>query len=126
MPITFDIDEAAGIVVMTMKGAITRDDMIGYFTAVAADPRFRDTMGRLVFSDEATGYPPSAEVSELVTLMRRRTAANPPRYALVVTTPLAIGMANMFMGQSGLGSRYEIFADPETARAWLLGDGATP
>lgn len=123
MPMTYEIDEAAGIVTLTMTGTVTRDDMIGYFGALAVDPRFRDTMGRLVFADGATAYPPSSEVAELVDRMRRRTAANPPRYAVVASSPLAIGMANMFMGQSGLGSRYEIFSDPEAARTWLLRSG---
>jgi hypothetical protein len=119
MPIEYDIDPTAGILVQTLKGKLTASDFLGFFTAIKADARFREDLRRLVITTDATAYPPPEDVTVILEPFRRRMATYRPFFAVVASTPLGVGMANMFMGQSGLTDRMQVFGTRADAEAWL-------
>ncbi|MEO5566905.1 MAG: hypothetical protein ABIR92_00340 [Gemmatimonadaceae bacterium] len=106
-----------------MSGAVTFDDCARYFRATASDPAFLNDLDRLIVATDASTFPSSAEVSDIAQQIRQRTAHESVRFAVVVNGPLAVGMANMFLIQAGLGDRYELFADEASATDWLLKRG---
>ena len=46
---------------------------------------------------------------------------SPPKRRPGATTPLAIGITSMFMGNAGLGENYQVFDTEAKARLWLGG-----
>lgn len=120
MPVSYAVDRAARIAIVTMSGAVTFDDCAAYFRATANDPEFSNDLDRIIVATDASAFPTSAEVSDIAQHIRQRTVDPALRFAVVVNTPLAIGMANMFLIQAGLGERYELFADTAAATDWLM------
>ncbi len=120
MPVSYAIDKPSRIVVVTMSGAVTFDDCARYFRATASDPGFSNDLDRLIDAADASAFPSSTEVSDIAQHIRQRTAQQSVRFAVVVKGPLAVGMANMFLIQAGLGDRFELFADKASATDWLL------
>jgi hypothetical protein len=119
VPLTYEIDERAGLITLTLSGEIVAADIAGYVAASRRDPRFRPGLNRLVVSDGVTGFPNLAGVRE-ITRRTGTTPAEPPhRIAAVATGPLDRGMIAMFFGRWGLGDRYELFESVAKAREWL-------
>ena len=119
MPIDYHIDEAQGIIVTNLHGDLTREDFLEFFAASARDPRFSPSLSRLVNATGARSFPASHEVAPVARLMRERTNEG-ARFAIVADSPLAIGMANMFMGLAGLSDCFELFSDRTAAMNWLI------
>jgi hypothetical protein len=119
LPIQYDFDEEAGILVLSLDGHLTRDDFRGFFSSSAQDPRFRPQMPRLVITTGALSFPPSTEVPPVARMMRERTNDGTAKFAIVASSPLSVGMANMFMGLAGMSDSYELFSCPVAARNWL-------
>ena len=119
MPIHYDFDENARILIARMEGHLTQDEFIEYFTASSQDPRFTPCMGRLINLARALSFPASAEIPPVLKLMRERTTMGVAKFAIIAESPLSIGMANMFMGQAGLSDSFELFSDQVSALRWL-------
>jgi hypothetical protein len=117
MPIDYEID--ADIITVRMHGRVTSPEFANYLSASAADPRYRAELPRLVILDDGVEFPPSREIIEFATKTPERMMGAGVRFACVARTPLAIGIASMFMGHAGLGDNYHVFEDEETARQWL-------
>ena len=122
---SYELDLPHGLTVITMTGDVTTADFQAYFRDTQEDPDFRVDRHRLVLAQRATSFPPSEEIHAISAEIRKRTAQNESRFAIVVDTPLVVGMANMILAQAGLIERYETFADEAAARAWIK-TGATP
>ena len=117
VPINYDIDD--GILVIQLRGQVTSKDFADYLEASAADERYRTDLPRLVvMADDAT-FPPSAEIIAHAGRMPARQLAPNVKFACVATSPLAIGISSMFMGNAGLGANYQLFDDVARAREWL-------
>jgi hypothetical protein len=119
MPITYEIDRAGELAIVRVTGDVTTEEFQGYFKASRENPDFNPTFDRLVIATDVTSFPSAPEVSALAPEIRRRTSARTVRFAIVADSPLAVGMVNMYLGQSGLSDRYETFADEASARTWL-------
>jgi hypothetical protein len=119
MPISYEIDRAAELAIVRVTGDVTTQEFQKYFKASREHPDFDATFDRLVIATGITSFPAANEVSALAPEIRRRTSERTVRFAVVADSPLAIGMVNMYLGQSGLSDRYETFSDAASAREWL-------
>lgn len=119
MTIAYDIDAGAGIVVVTMSGRVTKDEVLSYIDATKKDPRFRPDLHRLSLATDVEAFPPSSEIRGIAIQMSERSAAG-ARFAVVADTPLAIGMTNMLFGLAGMLDRVRTFPDRTSAVRWLL------
>jgi hypothetical protein len=117
MPIDYDID--AGVIVVRMHGQVASAEFASYLAVSSADPRYRSDMPRLVVIDDDTSFPPSREIIEFAGKSSQRMLTPDVRFACVARTPLAVGIASMYMGHAGLGDKYQVFADEQSAREWL-------
>jgi hypothetical protein len=117
VPIDYDIDD--GVIVVRMHGRVTSQEFAAYLAETATDPRYRAELPRLVTLEEGATFPPSAEIIQFAAKTPQRKLGPAVRFACVARTPLAIGLASMFMGNAGLGDNYQLFSDEITARAWL-------
>jgi ArsR family transcriptional regulator len=111
MPIDYEIE--SGIIEVHMHGKVTSQEFARYLNATAEDPRYRSDLRRLItIADDAT-FPPSAEIIQYATKMPARQLAPTVRFACVGRSPLAAGIASMFMGNAGLGDNYtHALSDP--------------
>ena len=117
MPIKYDIDD--GLIVVLIHGAVTPEDFYGYIAASGADPRYDADMSRVIeIADDAT-FPSSIEIIAGAAKTSDRTRMSRARFAYVARTPIAKGIASMFMGNAGLGERFQIFESVAEAKAWL-------
>ncbi len=117
MAIDFDI--TGGVIVLRVHGVLSREEGAAYLSASEHDPRYRPDMPRLIVIADDTTFPSSAEIIHLAGQMPQRKLGPGVRLACVARTPLAIGIAAMFMGNAGLGDNYQLFDDETTAREWL-------
>ena len=117
MPIDYDID--AGILEIRITGRLTSQEFGAYLIASIADARYRGDLQRLVLiADDAT-FPTSAEIISYAARTPSRQIPSTVKFACVATSPLAIGITSMFMGNAGLGASYQMFEDAAKAREWL-------
>jgi hypothetical protein len=119
MPITYEIDQAAEIAVVRLSGDVTGTEFERYFKDTRENPRFSMSLKRIIITLGVTSFPSSSEVASLAMEIRRRTTDRSVRFAVVADSPLAIGIANMLLGQAGMADRYTTFSDEASARAWL-------
>ena len=132
MPIAYDIDPKVGLLTLVFEGNVTVAELDDYFHRSKLDPRFTNTLLRLIVASNLTSFPRADELMPRGAVVRDRVENTTPRFAVVATTPLAIGLASMFAGIVGLTDYVELFADRETAVRWLLSGepgsrgGATP
>ena len=117
MPIDYDIED--GVIRVRMHGRVTSAEFASYLSATATDPRYRAELPRLVILDDGVDFPPSREIIDYASKTPERMMGSGVRFACVARTPLAIGIASMFMGHAGLGDNYHVFEDEELARQWL-------
>lgn len=117
MPIQYEIE--GGVIVVEMRGRITTQEFVSYLTETASDPRYRTDLSRLVLIRDAATFPTSSEIVAAAGQMPSRGLPANVRFACVATSPLAVGIASMFMGNAGLSSNYQLFDDEASARDWL-------
>lgn len=120
MPITYDIDPKVGLLTVVFEGNVTVAELDDYFQRSKLDPRFTNTLLRLIVASNLTSFPRADELMPRSVVVRDRVENTRPRFAVVATTPLAIGLASMFAGLVGLTEYVEQFADRESAVRWLL------
>jgi hypothetical protein len=118
LPIQYEI--ADGIIVVTMSGQVTSAEFAGYLTATSTDPQYRSDLPRLVILSDDVAFPPSREIIQYASKTPERMLGPDIRFACVARTPLAVGIASMFMGHAGLGNNYQVFDNESAAREWLL------
>jgi hypothetical protein len=118
VPIAYDID--AGILTIRIQGKLTSQEFGAYLIASVADPRYRSDLPRLVLIGDDATFPTSAEIIAYAARTPSRQIPPTVKFACVATTPLAIGITSMFMGNAGLGGNYQMFEDAATAKEWLL------
>ena len=116
----YSIDASAGLVRLDYQKAPTFDEWAAVMRAVFQDPAYRP--GFAFLSDHRGLEPPTTEyvrsVAEFVTIHREKLTGS--RWAVVVGSPAAYGMARM--GQTlaeGFGGEAAIFTDADAADAWL-------
>jgi hypothetical protein len=117
MPVNYSID--SGVIVVEMKGRVTASEFLAYLQGTDADPAYRPGMPRLVLIDPEVDFPSSPEIVAQARNVSQRALPKDVRFACVATSPLAIGIASMFMGNAGLSENYRIFFGIDDARRWV-------
>jgi hypothetical protein len=117
MPIQYEIEQ--GVLVVELHGRITSEEFVRYLTTSATDPRYRCDLSRLVLIRDAASFPSSTEIVAAAGQLQARGLPANVRFACVATSPLAIGIASMFMGNAGLTNNFQLFDDEGAARTWL-------
>jgi hypothetical protein len=125
MPLTYRIDESAGLITLTLSGKVTAADITDYQAASRKDPSFQPGMHRLVVASGIESFPDLPAVREITKRTQPPLAGPTPRIAAVADTPLGLAMIAMFFGHWGLANKYRLFDDVQSALTWLQSDVAT-
>src|SRR5262245_10601393 len=122
MPISYQIDEARGLILTTASGTLTDSDILQLKARLLADPRWKPGMREL--SDVRTIDRLEVTAGGVAQMALRdesdAAALASYRLAIVVSHQLVYGMARMyqlFTEQSVPNVR--VFRDMEDARNWL-------
>jgi hypothetical protein len=124
MASTYEIDPAHQIVIVTMTGEITDEDLLEIHDCLRSDKTLQPDFALLIDLREAKGTKiTSAGVRALASLPL--VLAPESRRAVVVPSGLGFGMARMYglwRGEEAGGLR--AFRDFDEARDWLASDEA--
>lgn len=117
MGASYRLDADRRLVLTTLAGVVTEDDLDGLENTMSKDPAFDPTWPVLV---NATHLDPAAISAEG---LRYRAAQVRPlhhRVAVVAPADVVFGLARMFqMLTEGNGNQIEVFRTPREALAWL-------
>ena len=119
VPISYEIDQKARLITLTISGDVTGDDIAAYVETSRKDPKYDAGMNRLLIAREVTGFPRLQGVREITARAFEPRELPPHRSAAVADNELGRGMIAMFMGHWGLGDRYQMFDDLPSALRWL-------
>jgi hypothetical protein len=120
VPISHTVDAAAGLVSLRLEGAVTYEEFAAALAAVVADPAYRT--GFSFLSDRRGAATPSSDYARRVIELLRRHAdeIGACRWATVVGSPAAYGMARMMEAISEeLPVKIRAFTEVADAVAWL-------
>lgn len=120
MPITYSIDQAAGVIFEVWEGDVSADDLRQYWERYLADPdvlALRRTLvdlrgANLNFSGEDLSYLISKVVLPVLNGLDWKTA-------LVVGKPVQYGVSRQYQVFAERYSRDAIFEDSDVALQWL-------
>ena len=134
MPITYEIDDANGWVMMVGSGVITDEEVLTYRQTLLADSRYRPSMKLL--SDMRGIERVQVTAGGIRRLVHEESAhaaeLTARRLAIVTDSPVAYGMARMYqMLAENAGGAIQVFRRIDEAMAWLQSEatedrGATP
>jgi hypothetical protein len=122
MPISYEIDEARGLVHTTASGTLTDSDILQLKARLVADPRWRSTMRELSDVRAIDKLEVTAEGVQSMMLRDQSDAAALASYrlAIVVSKEVAYGMARMYqILTERTVPHVGVFRDMEEARSWL-------
>lgn len=118
MPIRHEIDTERGVVITTVEGVVSEQDMRDQPAAMYAHPDFSEEYDRLVDLRGVERFEVSADA--IHGLARRTRAADGTRRALVVARDVGYGLARMYQTLRANESEFNrVFRSLEEARAWL-------
>jgi hypothetical protein len=120
MPITYQIDAHAGMLVIVADGESTQQERLEAIQKWINDPAFRPGLQTLCDFTTAISIPTLPELDEIVGLMRRHaTAIGRKKLAVVTSRPVTFGVARQF-GALVPGQLFvQVFRDRDVALAWL-------
>lgn len=125
MPLTFQVDQAQGVIRSRGTGVLTMADLLTYFSDTRADPDYESSLHRVMDLREVTQLPSSEEIRSLATFARTKAPVETARMAIIASSDLAFGVSMMFKGFVGYGERLLVVRDEEEAMAWV-GTGTLP
>jgi hypothetical protein len=112
-----------------LRGHFTKDEVSGYRDAVRSDPAYRPGLPALIDCRQTSTLLSTADLRALAEELKRPapTASRPWRYAVLVSSDVAFGLARMFeafVRDAPIDIRP--FWDREEAVTWLRSEEATP
>ena len=118
MPVSYTVDPSRGLVMTSVEGAVTPEEMFAYHDALRADPAFSSTFDSVTEYAEGSAFEGSpADIRRLV----EGLPFNPgTRRAYVATVDLHFGlsrMAQVFAESKGV--EVGVFRDRTEALRWL-------
>ena len=122
MPIRYQIDVARRLVVTTVQGEVSAEDLRLHAEAMASDPRRNVPLDELVELSCATESPVASQtLREFARLMRAEDHNTPgTRLAFVAPATAAFGMVRMFEAYREHPSfEIRVFRDGADAQRWL-------
>jgi hypothetical protein len=123
MPVTCEIDPAAGLVYTTARGLVKIDEVVQALEAVMAHPDFRPRLNGIAdFRAGDVEHIRSDDVRRLASLLaRHRDAIGPSRTAVVVSRDVTFGMARMFQAfAEATPVETQVFRNMDEARQWVM------
>ncbi|MBE0564862.1 MAG: hypothetical protein IH621_02820 [Krumholzibacteria bacterium] len=122
MPIRYTIDEQARFVHAVSEGRVTVQDLLAHWDELAADPRYRAPMKKLVDYRRGPALALDREGEKIVTAakMGHRKAFGGERCAIITPHDIDFGMSRVHgahMDESGVETA--VFRTLAEALAWL-------
>ena len=120
MPITYQIDPDAGMLIVVADGVSTQQERLEAIQKWIGDPAFRPGLQTLCDFTTAISIPTLPELDEIVGLIRRHaTAIGRKKLAIVTSRPVTFGVARQFGALAPGGLLVQVFKDRDLALAWL-------
>jgi len=121
MPLSFQIDSDAGMLMIVGEGFITQPERLEAIEAWLRDPGFRPSLKTLCDFSEASSTPTMRELREIIALIDERAAAiGKKKLAVVATKPVTFGVARQFQTLADFGPLdVEVFKNRCSALGWL-------
>jgi hypothetical protein len=118
MPITYEIDPDQRLVITSIWGPATEDDVAEHNRSLRTDPRFDPTYRQLADMSGVTELLVSTKVIQ--DTAHDQYFAPGSRRAFVASDDAAFGLARMFaLHAEGMGQTIHVFRDRASAEAWL-------
>jgi hypothetical protein len=121
MPITYQIDPDAGMLIVIADGESTQQERLEAIQKWINDPAFRPGLQTLCDFTTALSIPTLPELDEIVGLIRRHASAiGRKKLAVVTSRPVTFGVARQFGALAPGGVlTVQVFRDRDVALAWL-------
>ena len=122
MPIRYEIDEARGLVVTTIEGPLSVDELRLHGKAIADDPRRDRPLDEIVDLTRAEGGTvPTRAIRDLAQFLRDQDRNTPgTKLAFVAPSDAAFGLARMFeVYRDHPSFEIRVFRDLAGALGWL-------
>ncbi len=121
MPLSYQIDAGAGMLLVVGEGFITQSERLEAIEAWLRDPQFRPGLDTLCDFSEATSTPTMRELREIVSIVdEHRAAIGAKKLALIATRPVTFGVARQFQTLADRGPLdVGVFKDRRAALGWL-------
>jgi hypothetical protein len=122
MPVSYQIDEALGLVLTTATGVLTDTDILQHKARVVADPRWKPGMRELADARSIDRFEVTTAGVRQMTALDEHNAAALESYALaiVVGHDAAYGMARMYqMLTEHTIPHVRVFRDMDEAKRWI-------
>ena len=121
VPVRYEIDADAGLVVVHLSGLVTGAELFAYYAALAADPAVRPGLAVLADCRDVTTGP---SFTEMVAIANAKGLLpddlRPTRAAVLVSRSLIFGIVRQFAALADrVGIRVMPFYESEEAHAWL-------
>ena len=121
MPVRYEIDADAGLVLVHLSGLVTSAELFGYYAALAADPNVQPGLAVLADCRDVTSGP---SFSELIGVANAKGLLpdhlRPTRAAVLVSKSWLFGIVRQFSALAErMGIRVMPFYDSDEARAWI-------
>ena len=125
MPVRYDIDLAAGLVLVDLSGPVSAAEILDYYSTLAADPTVCPSLSVLADCRQVTSVPSFLELYSIATAKGRLPPhLRPRRAAVVVNGGFLFGVVRQFASlaeKGGIGIMP--FFEAEQARQWLARSG---
>jgi len=119
MPINYTIDRERRLLQVTIRGAISREEIVDYRLRTDIDPRGISGYDAIVDAQDANIQLSPAEVRELALHIRRYPYPE-SRRAIFVSDLVEYGQWRLFETLTDGGARrYRVFQSPADAYSWL-------
>lgn len=119
MPVTYAIDETRSLIVTTLVGSVSRDELFAYLAELAADPRGASCTKSLVDLELSTPVDGSPEWMQSISA-RTEAAEGVEKLAIVAPDDLRYGLSRAYEAYvSGRQFETRVFKTRIEAEEWL-------
>ena len=121
MPVSYEIDRAAGRIETRCTGDVTLDEVMRHFEELEADPSTPGRLDVLLDLDGMTSVPERTNLRQVTQAVDRLTARlRWGACAIVATSDVLFGMSRMFaVFAEGLFAQTQVFRERRAAEHWL-------
>lgn len=122
MPVTYTIDDAAGIVRVRGTGALTNEEVLACIEQVYSDPARKPGMPTLIDYRDIQGTGLTPQGMEAAAILKKALLAHEPAWATAFVAPQddVFWLARTYeVLRSGTAERLRVFRDPAEAEQWL-------
>ena len=128
MPLIYRITPHLHLLFIRGDGVIAQRERVAALRAWLTDPEYPECTTALCDFTRADSVPTMAELRELVTIISGTKSRGPTKLAIATAKPITFGVARefkAFVEIAGVSIEVGVFADVESAWAWLQ-PGETP